>query len=101
MIPKRSAPHLMRSGCRFPACAKPLASFIVWLDASAGGALEQCLVFRRGLSALNPPRGIAAGSTRRLAKYIQAIEIVDSFATITAGNGGYWEDRSHDWYAGS
>jgi hypothetical protein len=28
MIPK--------SGNRFPACAKPLVEFIVWLDASAG-----------------------------------------------------------------
>src|SRR5262245_30425894 len=36
MIPKKPAPHLMRGGYRFPACAKPVARFVVWLDASAG-----------------------------------------------------------------
>jgi hypothetical protein len=29
------------------------------------------------------------------------IEIVDSFAKIAGGNGGYREDRGYDWYAGS
>jgi DMSO/TMAO reductase YedYZ molybdopterin-dependent catalytic subunit len=37
----------------------------------------------------------------KMAKYIRAIEIVDSFAAIAGGNGGYWEDRGYDWYAGS
>jgi DMSO/TMAO reductase YedYZ molybdopterin-dependent catalytic subunit len=37
----------------------------------------------------------------KMAKYIQAIEIVDTFAKIAGGNGGYWEDRGYDWYAGS
>jgi len=37
----------------------------------------------------------------KMAKYIRAIEIVDSFAKIAGGNGGYWEDRGYDWYAGS
>jgi hypothetical protein len=36
MIPKKRAPHLMRGRNRFPACAKPLVGFIVWLGASAG-----------------------------------------------------------------
>ncbi len=36
MIPKKPAPHLMRGGYRFPACAKPVARFFIWLDASAG-----------------------------------------------------------------
>jgi hypothetical protein len=36
MIPKKLAPHLMRGGYRFPACAKPKARFVVWHDASAG-----------------------------------------------------------------
>ena len=34
------------------------------------------------------------------AKYIMRIEIVDSFSSIGAGNGGYWEDRGYEWYAG-
>jgi hypothetical protein len=38
MIPKKLAPHLMRGGYRFPACAKPLAGLVVRLDASAGEA---------------------------------------------------------------
>jgi len=37
----------------------------------------------------------------KMAKYIRAIELVDSFAKIAGGNGGYWEDRGYDWYAGS
>jgi hypothetical protein len=36
MIPKKPAAHLMRGGYRFPACAKPVAPVVVWLDASAG-----------------------------------------------------------------
>ena len=28
------------------------------------------------------------------------IELVDSFAGIGDGNGGYWEDRGYQWYAG-
>lgn len=34
------------------------------------------------------------------AKYIRAIELIDSFAAIEGGRGGYWEDRGYDWYAG-
>ncbi|CAN7556676.1 molybdopterin-binding protein [Rhizobium rhizogenes] len=34
------------------------------------------------------------------AKYIMRIEIVDSFAGFSGGNGGYWEDRGYEWYAG-
>jgi DMSO/TMAO reductase YedYZ molybdopterin-dependent catalytic subunit len=37
----------------------------------------------------------------KMAKYIRAIEIVDSFAKIAGGLGGYWEDQGYDWYAGS
>ena len=36
----------------------------------------------------------------KMAKYIRAIELVDSFADIGDGKGGYWEDRGYDWYAG-
>lgn len=34
------------------------------------------------------------------AKYIQHIQLVSSFRGIAGGQGGYWEDRGYDWYAG-
>jgi len=34
------------------------------------------------------------------AKYLTAIEAVASFETIDGGEGGYWEDRGYQWYAG-
>ena len=35
------------------------------------------------------------------AKYLMRIELVDSFAPIAGGKGGYWEDSSgYQWYAG-
>ena len=36
----------------------------------------------------------------KMNKYVSAIELVSSFAEIGDGNGGYWEDRGYDWYAG-
>lgn len=36
----------------------------------------------------------------KMAKYISGIEVVESFAEIGRGKGGYWEDRGYDWYAG-
>lgn len=37
----------------------------------------------------------------KMAKYIRAVEVVESFARIADGGGGYWEDQGYDWYAGS
>jgi DMSO/TMAO reductase YedYZ molybdopterin-dependent catalytic subunit len=34
------------------------------------------------------------------AKYVMRIELVESFAHIAGGNGGYWEDLGYQWYAG-
>lgn len=34
------------------------------------------------------------------AKYLMRIELVDSFAHIGSGRGGFWEDRGYQWYAG-
>ena len=34
------------------------------------------------------------------AKYLTAIEAVASFYGIEGGEGGYWEDRGYQWYAG-
>jgi DMSO/TMAO reductase YedYZ molybdopterin-dependent catalytic subunit len=36
----------------------------------------------------------------KMAKYVMRIELVDSFANIRGGKGGYWEDQGYEWYAG-
>jgi DMSO/TMAO reductase YedYZ molybdopterin-dependent catalytic subunit len=34
------------------------------------------------------------------AKYVQALEVVNSLAKFGGGRGGYWEDRGYEWYGG-
>jgi DMSO/TMAO reductase YedYZ molybdopterin-dependent catalytic subunit len=34
------------------------------------------------------------------AKYLSAIELVDNYAKLGGGKGGYWEDLGYDWYGG-
>lgn len=34
------------------------------------------------------------------AKYVMRLELVESFAGIRGGRGGYWEDQGYQWYAG-
>lgn len=34
------------------------------------------------------------------AKYVMRLELVESFAGIRGGKGGYWEDQGYQWYAG-
>ena len=56
------------------------------------------------------PLPIANGAPLRLrverqlgykhAKYVMRLELVESFAHIAGGNGGYWEDQGYQWYAG-
>jgi len=36
----------------------------------------------------------------KMAKYVMRIELVESFAQLGRGKGGYWEDRGYEWYAG-
>jgi DMSO/TMAO reductase YedYZ molybdopterin-dependent catalytic subunit len=36
----------------------------------------------------------------KMAKYVMAVELVEGFARIEGGRGGYWEDRGYEWYAG-
>jgi DMSO/TMAO reductase YedYZ molybdopterin-dependent catalytic subunit len=36
----------------------------------------------------------------KMAKYIMRIQLVESFANIGGGKGGYWEDQGYEWYAG-
>lgn len=33
-------------------------------------------------------------------KYVQRIELVESFASLGRGRGGYWEDLGYNWYGG-
>ena len=33
-------------------------------------------------------------------KYVQLIEVVDSYRAFGDGKGGYWEDQGYDWYGG-
>jgi DMSO/TMAO reductase YedYZ molybdopterin-dependent catalytic subunit len=36
----------------------------------------------------------------KMAKYIMSIDAIDDFSKLGRGNGGFWEDRGYDWYAG-
>ncbi len=36
----------------------------------------------------------------KMSKYIERIELVDSYADFGEGHGGYWEDNGYSWYAG-
>jgi DMSO/TMAO reductase YedYZ molybdopterin-dependent catalytic subunit len=36
----------------------------------------------------------------KMAQYIMRIELVENFAHIGDGKGGYWEDNGYEWYAG-
>ena len=36
----------------------------------------------------------------KMAKYVMRMQVVDSFATIGRGRGGFWEDLGYEWYAG-
>lgn len=36
----------------------------------------------------------------KMAKYVMRIELLESFAHLGRGKGGYWEDRGYQWYAG-
>lgn len=33
-------------------------------------------------------------------KYVHTIEVVDSYAALFGGKGGFWEDDGYDWYGG-
>jgi DMSO/TMAO reductase YedYZ molybdopterin-dependent catalytic subunit len=56
------------------------------------------------------PLGIPHGAPVRLrcerqlgykhAKYVERIELVESFDRIGGGKGGYWEDQGYTWWAG-
>ncbi len=36
----------------------------------------------------------------KMPKYVMRIDAVESFAAYGRGNGGFWEDRGYEWYAG-
>ena len=37
----------------------------------------------------------------KMSKYVMRVELVQSFAQIGDGHGGYWEDNGYAWYAGA
>lgn len=99
---------------------KPAARFVVFrcMDSLAGARYyESC----RLVDAFHPqsilayelndaPLPVANGAPLRVrlerklgykqAKYLAAIELVDSYVAIGGGNGGFWEDRGYDWFGG-
>jgi DMSO/TMAO reductase YedYZ molybdopterin-dependent catalytic subunit len=36
----------------------------------------------------------------KMAKYVMRISLVEDFAAINGGSGGYWEDKGYSWWAG-
>ncbi len=36
----------------------------------------------------------------KMTKYIRSIELVENFAGLGGGKGGYWEDQGYEWYGG-
>jgi DMSO/TMAO reductase YedYZ molybdopterin-dependent catalytic subunit len=34
------------------------------------------------------------------AKYVNRIEVADAYSHLNGGQGGFWEDRGYEWYAG-
>jgi DMSO/TMAO reductase YedYZ molybdopterin-dependent catalytic subunit len=36
----------------------------------------------------------------KMPKYLQKIELVDSYGRFGMGRGGYWEDNGYDWFGG-
>ncbi|CAM5411091.1 Putative protein-methionine-sulfoxide reductase subunit YedZ1 [Aquamicrobium terrae] len=36
----------------------------------------------------------------KMPKYLSRIELIDGFAAIGGGHGGFWEDYGYDWYGG-
>jgi DMSO/TMAO reductase YedYZ molybdopterin-dependent catalytic subunit len=36
----------------------------------------------------------------KMAKYVMRIEAIESFSKMGRGQGGFWEDRGYEWYAG-
>jgi DMSO/TMAO reductase YedYZ molybdopterin-dependent catalytic subunit len=36
----------------------------------------------------------------KMAKFVNRIEVVDSYSHVNGGRGGYWEDQGYSWYGG-
>ncbi|HEY5347607.1 MAG TPA: molybdopterin-dependent oxidoreductase [Rhizomicrobium sp.] len=67
---------------------------------------QTILAYRLNGSDLSIPHGapVRLRAERQLGykqpKYIQRIELVEDFAHIQGGKGGYWEDLGYTWYGG-
>lgn len=67
---------------------------------------QALLALRQNGKTISPDRGAPVRLTvptqlgYKSAKWVQRIQVVDSFANIGSGRGGYWEDQGYEWYAG-
>ena len=102
-----------KPGARFVVfhCADPMASdgtdlYYESIDLEDAFHSQTILAYEMNDAALP----IANGAPIRLrverqlgykhAKYIMRLELVESFAGIGGGKGGYWEDQGYQWFAG-
>jgi DMSO/TMAO reductase YedYZ molybdopterin-dependent catalytic subunit len=67
---------------------------------------QTMLALRQNGAPITPDRGapvrlkVPTQLGYKSAKWVARIELVDSFAAIGSGMGGYWEDQGYEWYAG-
>ncbi len=67
---------------------------------------QTILAYDMGGAALGVPHGaplrlrVERQLGYKMPKYLKSIEVIDSFAAVDGGKGGYWEDQGYDWYAG-
>ena len=86
--------------------ADPTNKYYESLDLAEARHEQTILAYEMNDAALPVPNGaplrlrVERQLGYKMAKYIMRIELVDSFAGIGGGNGGYWEDLGYDWYAG-
>ncbi len=82
------------------------AHFYGSIDLTAARHVQTILAYDMNGAPLDVPHGaplrvrVERQLGYKMSKYILRIELVDSFATIGDGHGGYWEDNGYAWYAG-
>jgi len=76
------------------------------LSIEQAGHPQTLLALRQNGAPIVPDRGAPVRLTiptqlgYKSAKWVRRIEVVDSFARLYGGKGGYWEDQGYEWYAG-
>lgn len=82
------------------------AHFYGSIDLTAARHVQTILAYDMNDMPLDVPHGaplrvrVERQLGYKMSKYILRIELVESFATIGDGHGGYWEDNGYSWYAG-